>query len=407
MIDERVLARRNEAARLDADDPLAGMRAAFTMPPGVVYLDGNSLGARPIGVPDALARVLTQWRDDLIKGWRVHGWWHTPLLVGDRIGRLLGAASGQTVVGDSASVQLFNALTAAARLRADRSVLLVDAGNFPTDRYMVASVSRLTSLTVRAVPMPELAEAIRETAGQLAVVAASSVDYRTGELWDMSGLTTATHQAGAVVLWDVCHAIGAMPLALDEQEVDFAVGCGYKFLSGGPGAPGFLYVARRHLDRFDQPLTGWHGHATPFDMETEYRPAEGIARARIGNPPILSLVALDAALDVFDGLDLSSVRGKSLALTDFFISCVDEHLLELGFEVVTPRDRVHRGSQVTLRHPRASTIMATLAEAGVVGTAQRPDLLRFGVNALYVSYADVLSAVETIRTVAAATVRIV
>lgn len=391
---------REQAAHLDRADPLAGERKHFAIPDGVVYLDGNSLGAQLRTVPAAVGEVLRQWSEDLISGWWDDGWWDAPTRVGDRVGRLLGAAPGQTIVGDSTSVQLFNALAAAARLRPCRRLLLVDADGFPTDRYLAASVARLLGLTVREIPMSGLAEAIREAGDDLAVVAASAVDYRSGELWDMGALTAATHEVDAVMSWDLCHAAGALPLELDALEVDFAVGCGYKFLSGGPGAPAFLYVAARHHERFDQPLTGWHGHAEPFAATVRYQPAPGITRARIGTPPILSLLALDAALDVFDRVDMAALRAKSLSLTEFFIACADAKLAGLGFEVVTPREHGRRGSQVTLRHPAAERIMAALAGKGVLGDVRPPNLLRFGFNALYVSHVDCLDAVDAVLAVA-------
>lgn len=388
---------REHAARLDQADPLAGERKHFVLPEGVIYLDGNSLGALARNVPTAVGEVLRQWGEDLISGWWDDGWWNAPTRVGDRVGALLGAAPGQTIVGDSTSVQLFNALTAAARLRPGRRVLLVDAEGFPTDRYLAASVGRLLGLTVREVPMAGFAEAIRRAGDDLAVVAASAVDYRSGELWDLATITGAAHEVGAVMLWDLCHAAGVLPLALDAIGVDLAVGCGYKFLSGGPGAPAFLYVAARCHEQFDQPLTGWHGHTEPFAATTQYQPATGITRARIGTPPILSLLALDAALDAFDQVDLAAVRTKSLSLTDFFIACADTHLAEFGFEIVTPREHRRRGSQVTLRHSAAESIMTALAGAGVVGDVRPPNLLRFGFNGLYVSHVDAFDAIAAIR----------
>jgi kynureninase len=367
----------------------------------VIYLDGNSLGALPVGVPEAVARtVAEQWGQDLIKGWTQDGWWDAPLRVGDRIGRLLGAAPGQTVAGDSTSVQLFNALTAAARSRSDRQLLLVDASGFPTDRYLAASVARLLGLEVYEAPVSGFAETIAVHGHRIAVVAASPVDFRTGELWDIRALTDAAHTAGAVTMWDLCHAAGALPLALDADRVDFAVGCGYKYLSGGPGAPAYIYVAARHHAALDQPLTGWHGHARPFDMSAGYQPAEGIARVRIGTPPILSMVALEAALDAFEGLDMHEVRTKSVALGTFFIDCFDDQLAGLGFELVTPREAERRSSQLTLRHPAAERLMDALAGRGIVGAVRKPNLLRFGFNSLYVSYTDVFDAVSALRELA-------
>jgi kynureninase len=392
---------REAAERLDASDPLAPVRGRFLLPDGTVYLDGNSLGALSDRVQERLRRAVTeQWGQHLVNAWFDDGWLAAPLRVGDRIGRLIGAAPGQTLVGDSASVHLFNVLAAAARLRPGRRLVLVDAEGFPTDRYLAASVARLLGMEAREVPMPELPDAIRRYGTDIAVITAGAVDFRTGELWDVPGLTAAAHGVGALVVWDVCHAAGAVPLALDADGVDFAVGCSYKFLSGGPGAPGFVYAAARHHAALDQPLTGWHGHARPFEMAREYQPADGIARLRIGSPGMLSLLAIDAALDVFDDVDMAQVRAKSLSLGGFFIACADEHLAGLGFEVVTPREPERRGSQVTLRHSDAEQLMEGLVKRGVIGDVRPPELLRFGFNALYVSHTDVFDAVAALRSLA-------
>lgn len=386
------------AAELDAADPLAHVRERFLLPEGVVYLDGNSLGALPAAVPPALQdAVERQWGIDLIRSWNDNGWWQAPQRTGDAIGRLIGAAPGQTVVGDSTSVQLFNALTAAARLRPGRPLLLTDPDHFPTDQYIADSVGRMLGLEVRRVPVRELTAALAADGERVAVVAYGPVDYRTGELHDMAGLTAAAHRAGALALWDLCHAAGALPVRLDAIRADLAVGCGYKFLSGGPGAPAFLYLAHRHQQDFDQPLTGWNGHAEPFAMEGAYRPAPDVARARIGTPPMLSLLALEAALTAFDGVEMEQVRAKNLSLTGFFLECADRLLAGLGFETATPREAERRGSQVSLRHPEAYPLVQALIARGVIGDMRAPDILRFGVNALYVSHAEVLAAVRQLR----------
>ena len=388
------------AAELDAGDPLAHLRHRFLLPEGLIYLDGNSLGPLPAAVPDAVADAARrQWGADLVRSWNAHGWWDAPRRVGDAIGRLVGAGPGQVVAGDSTSVQLFNALTAAARMRPGRDLLLTDPAQFPTDGYIADSVCRLLGLRARRIPAAALSAFLGERGEQVAVAAYSPVDYRTGELHDVPGLTTAAREAGAVMLWDLCHAAGALPLRLDAWQVDLAVGCGYKYLSGGPGAPAFLYLARRHHDRFDQPLTGWNGHAEPFGLEPAYAPAEGIGRARIGTPPMLSLLALEAALTAFDGVEMDQVRAKSLSLTGFFAECSDRLLDGLGFTLVTPRAAHRRGSQVALRHPAAYPLVQALAERGVIGDMRAPDLLRFGVNALYLSHREIADAVLRLRDV--------
>ncbi|MFF1719762.1 kynureninase [Streptomyces sviceus] len=386
------------ASALDTADPLATLRQRFVLPDGIVYLDGNSLGALPAAVPGALADgVHRQWGVGLIGSWNENQWWQAPLRVGDAIGRLLGAAPGQTVAGDSTTVQLFNGLTAAARLRPGRRLLLTDPGHFPTDGYIADSVARLLGLEVRRVAVDDLPRCLAERGDEVAVAGYSPVDYRTGELHDMAAITRAVQDAGGLMLWDLCHATGALPVRLDELGVDLAVGCGYKFLSGGPGAPAFIYVARRHQAAFDHPLTGWNGHADPFGLSGDYTPAPGVERARIGTPPILSLLALEAALTAFEGVGMEQVRAKSLSLTGYFIDCADTLLDGLGFSVVTPRDPHRRGSQVALRHPDAYALVRALAARGVIGDMRTPDLLRFGVNALYVSHRDMLTAVRHLR----------
>ncbi len=392
---------RDTAVRLDLADPLSALRRRFLLPEGLVYLDGNSLGALPTGVPAAVQTAVAEnWGRHLIKVWTDDGWWDLPLKVGDRVGRLLGAAPGQTVVGDSTSVHLFNLLTAAARLRPGRRLILIEEGDFPTNHYMAASVARLLGLEVRPVPMRDMASALRTLGEQVAVVTSGVVDFRTGELWNVASVTRAVHDAGAVVVWDVSHAVGALELALDADGVDFAVGCSYKFLSGGPGAPGFGYAARRHHEDVDQPLCGWHGHAEPFGMVPGYTPVAGVGRLRVGSPNVLSMLSLDAALDVFDDVDMAAVRAKSLALGRFFVESIDTHLAGRGFELVTPRQDDRRASQVTLRHPEAERIMEDLNKRGIIGDVRPPALLRFGFNSLYISYADVFSVVEALRSCA-------
>jgi kynureninase len=393
-----VKADRKTAQLLDDSDPLAAKRNEFMLPSGVIYLDGNSLGPLHGQVVRRLRSVVAEeWGTHLIRAWNDDDWWTAPLRLGDRIGALMGAGPGQTVVGESTSVQLFNAITAAARLRAGRSLILADSGNFPTDTYITTSVARMLGLEVCLTRDPF--ETLRRRGSDVAVVAWPAVDYRTGGLSDVASLTAAAHAAGAVTVWDLCHALGAVPLRLDEDAVDVAVSCTYKYLSGGPGSPALIYVAHRHQARFDHPLTGWHGHAQPFAMAPRFEPAEGIARARIGTPAILSLLALDAALDAFDGASIETIRGKSVALGDFFIACVDELLAGLGFGVVTPRVGTRRGSHVALSHPDAHPIMAALIESGVIGDVRPPDLLRFGFNALYTSFSEVYDAVATLRSV--------
>ena len=389
---------RPEAEAADRDDPLAFVRSRFDLPDGIVYLDGNSLGPLPAGVPAAVAdAVHRQWGRDLITSWNDNGWWELPVRVGDRIGALVGAAPGQVICGDSTSVQLFQAITALARLRPDRRTLVTDGANFPTDQYLADSVAALLGLTVVRVAPDRVGEVLGP---DVAVVSFSAVDYRTGQRWPAEEVTAQVHDAGALMLWDLCHVVGAMPFALDALGADAAVGCSYKYLNGGPGAPAWLYVPRAHQVAA-LPLTGWQGAAEPFELAQHYRPALGIERARIGTPPILGMVALDAALDVFDGVDLDALRAKSLALTDTVIAYADDHLADFGVTVPTPREHARRGSQVALRMPDAYPVTQALIARGVIGDFRAPDVLRLGFPASYLRFADVWDAMETLRDVLA------
>ncbi|GLV87043.1 kynureninase [Streptomyces lavendulae subsp. lavendulae] len=383
------------AARLDALDGLAKLRERFTLPDGVVYLDGNSLGALPAAVPDALTDVVRrQWGELLIRSWDESGWWTAPERIGDLIAPLVGAAPGQVTVGDSTSVNLFKALVGAARMAAPgRTKLLVDATTFPTDGYIAASAARLTGLDL--VPV-DPADAPGAFDGDTAVVLLNHVDYRSGRLHDLPGLTAAAHAAGALIVWDLCHSAGALPVGLDAHDVDLAVGCTYKYLNGGPGSPAYVYVAARHQGAFDSPLPGWNSHREPFAMTPGYEPAEGAARARVGTPDILSMLALESALGVWEGVAVEDVRAKSLALTDFFLECVARYVPAGKVEVVTPAGHAERGSQVSLRTEGAREVMAELISRGVVGDFRAPDVLRFGFTPLYVGFADAERAARTL-----------
>jgi len=358
--------------------------------PRRIYLDGNSLGPPAPGTADALAAVVEHWERSLIGGWN-EGWWDLPVTVGERIARLVGAAPGQVVVGDSTTVMWSKAVSAALRLRPDRTAIVTQAGGFPTDRHAIDALGA----PVVAVGPAELHGALGP---DTAVLAVTHVDYRTGRRLDIAQLTAAAHGAGAVAVWDLSHSTGAMDLHLDRHEVDLAVGCTYKYLNGGPGAPAFAYVAERHLPALDQPLPGWVGHADPFSMSEAHQPAPGIRRMLSGTPSVLALVALDHALDRFDGVDLTALRARSLDLTDRFIAGTDA----LGLEVVTPREHDHRGSQVSVRHEHAWEVVQALAEAGVVGDFRPPDLVRLGFPPLYVTDEDVHVALvrlaEVLRT---------
>ncbi len=390
---------RERALDLDAADRLAAVRDHFVLD-DTVYLDGNSLGALPVGVAARLARAVEhEWGRLRVRSWGESGWWTAPERVGDRIAPLVGAAPGQIVVGDSTSVNVFKAVVAAVRLAGgDRDEILVDAATFPTDGYIAASAARMTGHAIRPVPAAEMAAAIGP---RTAVALVNHVDYRTGRLHDLPGITAAAHAAGALAVWDLCHSAGALPVGLDAHGVDLAVGCTYKYLNGGPGAPAYLYARRDLQPRLDSPLPGWNSHTDPFGMTPEYAPADGVARGRVGTPEILSLLALEAALDVWDGVAVEEVRAKSLALTDFFLECVAA-LVPAGLvESVTPAAHAARGSQVSLRCERADEVMAELTERGVVGDYRSPDVLRFGFTPLYTRYADALRAATVLADVLA------
>jgi kynureninase len=393
-----VIGSRAEAEAADRDDRLAFMRHRFTLPDGVIYLDGNSLGPLSTTVAQAMSDAVTrQWGHDLITSWNGNGWWTLPTRVGDRIGALVGAGAGQVICGDSTSVQLFQALVALARKQRPRRTLVTDGANFPTDQYLAESVADLLGLRLVRTSPADLADVLDD---DVAVVSFSAVDYRTGELFDAARISTQAHDAGALIVWDLCHAAGAVPFALDTIGADAAVGCTYKYLNGGPGAPAWLYLPNRHQE-VALPLTGWQGAADPFDLLGHYRPAPGIEHARIGTPPVLSMLALEAALRVWDDVDVADVRAKSLALTDLVLAYCEANLARFDVHAVTPREHDRRGSQVALRMPAAYEVCQALIARGVIGDFRAPDLLRLGLAASFLTYAEVWAAMEQLHDVLA------
>jgi kynureninase len=382
---------------LDRTDPLAPYRNRFSLPEGVIYLDGNSLGALPRSVKVRMNEVVsTQWGEGLIRSWNTHDWIDLPGRVGDRIARLIGAGQGTVTVADSTSINLFKALTAAVRLRPGWRTILSEKGNFPTDAYIASGLADLMGQghQVCLVEPHEIAAALTT---DVAVLMLTEVNYRTGARLDMQSLTAAAHAVGALTIWDLCHSAGAFPVDLTAAEADFAVGCGYKYLNGGPGAPAFIYAAPRHHAQMQQPLTGWLGHAAPFSFAESYTPADGVARMRVGTPPILSMQALDAALDAFEGVDLSAVKAKADRLFELFTS----EIADLGLTLATPTDPALRGTQVSLRHPEAYAVMQALIARGVIGDFREPDILRFGLTPLYLRFEDVWNAAQILREIVA------
>lgn len=382
---------RDALAALDAADALAPFRDRFVLPDGVIYLDGNSLGPVPKATPARVAEVVAQeWGQSLIAAWTEHGWIDFPVRVGEKIGRLIGAAPGSTVVADSTSVNLFKLLAAALDARPGRQAILTETGNFPTDLYMAQGLAALLGRghTLRVVDDPQ-----RALEPDVAVLMLTHVNYRSGAMHDMAAVTRAAHAAGALVLWDLSHSVGAVPLRLAADNVDLAVGCGYKFLNGGPGAPAFLYVAPRLQAGLRLPLTGWLGHAEPFAFDPVYRPAEGVARAVVGTPPVLSLAALEVGVDLMLQAPMAELRAKSRHLAEAFLTLVTQECADAGFSPLTPSDASWRGSQVSFAHPDGYAIMQALIERGVIGDFRSPDVLRFGLAPLYLRYVDMWDAV--------------
>ncbi|WP_126975794.1 kynureninase [Frigidibacter oleivorans] len=366
-------------------------RAMFDLPAGVIYLDGNSLGPLPRTAPAAMERVLrAEWGAQLITAWNRAGWMDQPRRLGDRIGRLIGAAEGSVTVGDTLSIKVWQALAAALALRPDRRVILSDSGNFPSDLYMADGLARLMARghALRVVPPEDVAQAIDAS---VAVVMLTEVDYRTGRLHDMADLTARAHAAGALTVWDLAHSAGALPVDLAGAGADFAAGCTYKYLNGGPGAPGFLYVRPDHAGA-EAALQGWLGHAAPFAFEPGYRPAPGVARMRVGTPPVLQMAVLEAALDVWEGVDMADLRARSIALSEAFRARLARDCPRLA--LASPADPARRGSQLSFRHPQGYAVMQALIATGVIGDFRAPDLLRFGFTPLYLSMDEVERAAD-------------
>ena len=383
---------------LDRADVLRGFREQFELAAGVIYLDGNSLGALPRRTRERIARVVAhEWGKDLITSWEGADWISLPQRTGDKIGALIGAAKGQVIAADSTSVNLFKVLSVALRARPARQVIVSERANFPTDLYVIEGVVEQLGDVHELVLVEGTEEALEavlaERGSEVAAVVLTHVHYTTSRVYDMRRITAAAHGAGAAMVWDLSHSAGVVPVDLDACEVDFAVGCGYKHLNAGPGAPGFIYVAQRYHDRFEQPISGWMGDARPFDFHPGYEPARGIARYLSGTPSVIGLAALEASVDLILEAPMDAIRRKSIALGDLFIDLVDSHCQGLGLELVSPREGTRRGSHLSYRHPASHPLMQALIASGVIGDCRPPDLLRFGFAPLYLRYSDIWLAV--------------
>jgi len=390
---------RETCLSFDRQDPLASMRDEFVLPEGVIYLDGNSLGALPRQTLPRMTQVIAEeWGSGLIRSWNDAHWIETPARIGDKIARLIGAQGGEVIVADSTSVNLFKLLAGALRVQPGRHFILTEASNFPTDLYIARGLIELLGGN-HALRVVERTEIERALDGSVAVLMLTHVDYASGEIHDMRRITQAAEKVGTLVLWDLSHSAGAVPVDLNAAEVDLAVGCGYKYLNGGPGAPAYLFVAKGLQEAMQSPLSGWMGHAAPFAFEREYRPAPGINRQLAGSPPILSMLALEVAIDLWLRVDQQEARRKSMALGDLFIQQVDETCRDLGVEIASPREAKMRGSQVSLRHEEAYRVMRALISRGVIGDFRTPDILRFGFSALYTRYVDIFDSVRRLREV--------
>jgi kynureninase len=392
---------RDDLERLDRADPLRDFRAQFELPAGVTYLDGNSLGALPRRTRERIAEVVgREWGEGLIRSWNDASWIAMPQRVGDKLARLIGAGEGEVVAADSTSVNLFKALSVAVRARPGRRLVVSEKANFPTDLHIMQGLVEQLGAAVELVLVDANEEAIErllaERGPEVAAVLLTHVHYTTSRMYDMARLTAAAHRAGALMIWDLSHSAGVIPVHVNACDVDFAVGCGYKHLNAGPGAPAFIYVAKRLQDPFMQPLSGWMGDARPFEFRGEYEPAPGISRYLSGTPAVIGLAALEASVDVILEAPMQAIRDKSIALGDAFIALMDSQCGSFGFELISPREGPKRGSHLSYRHPESYPLMQALIGRGVIGDCRPPDLVRFGFAPLYTRYVDLWDAVAAI-----------
>ena len=393
-------ATRDDARAWDAADPLASFRARFALPEGVIYLDGNSLGPPPLAAHQRVEAVMTdEWGRGLIRSWNEADWIGAPRRVGGKIARLIGAQANEVVVADSTSVNLYKLLVAALRARPGRGVILTETGNFPTDLYIAGGAAgAVPGARVRAVEGPDVAAAMD---GDTAVVLLTHVHYKTAARRDMAALAAAAHAAGALILWDLSHSAGAVAIDLNGCGADLAVGCGYKFLNGGPGAPAFLFVAQRLQSELDSPLSGWMGHAAPFDFVDDYRAAAGVGRFLCGTPPILGLAGLEAGVDLALEADIDALEAKSEQLWTLFAQLMEARLAGQGFRLITDADPYRRGSHIAYGHPNGYSVMQALIARGVIGDFREPEVVRFGLTPLYIGFEDIWRSVDILAEVMA------
>jgi kynureninase len=394
---------RADCLARDAQDALAPLRERFDLPQDVIYLDGNSLGARPRAALERVQAVVArEWGHDLITSWNTAGWFDMPKRLGERLAPLIGAGSGEVVVTDTTSLNLFKALAAAVRIQAEgpaaaRRVIVTERSNFPTDIYMAEGLAEWLDRGYRLRLVDSIEELPAAIDHDCAVVMLTHVNYRTGYQHDMAALTRHAHQHGALIVWDLAHSAGAVPVDLTAAEADFAVGCTYKYLNGGPGSPAFIWVPRRHQAQFSHPLTGWWSHARPFAMAHGFLPTDGIGRALCGTQPVVSLALVECGLEVFEATSMAAIRAKSLALTDLFIELVETTCAKHPLELVTPREHARRGSHVSFTHPHGYAVMAALIARGVIGDYREPEIMRFGFTPLYTRFVDVWDAVAVLK----------
>lgn len=390
---------RADFEKLDQADPLANFYDEFTMPEGMIYLDGNSLGARPkAALGRAVDVVQQEWGTDLISSWNKANWFQLPQRLGDKLAKILGADNGEVIATDSVGINIYKVLAAALKLRPDRKVIVMNGSNFPTDNYMAQGLIEHLGQghSIRFVEADELMQAIDD---DVAAVCLTHVHYKTGSIFDMQEVTARAHEKGALTIWDLCHSAGAMPVELNACDADFAVGCTYKYLNGGPGGPAFIFVAQRHQAKARQPLTGWWGHAEPFAFERDYRPAEGIKQMLSGTQPIVTFAVAEVGLDMFLRVDLKQLREKSQRLTQMFIELVDQRCGSYGFTLVSSDIAEHRGSQVSFNHEHGFAVVQALTSKNVIGDFRAPLNVRFGFAPLYIRYVDVWDAVDRLHEV--------